>query len=747
MNKLYKEEKGRESIALSQIFILLIGVFAFVWMIGGIPGVSAEEGEFIGTACNDGNGNTGTCQTVDPNTACSGGTFVSGKCPGSSNIQCCIPKKPANNNQNTGDDFEFNRQMMKFLFEMGENAVSPKLGMGNSNVPINNPDLAKDLKNKTEEFNGTGLNFLGGFGNLGGAVVNSLGAIGASYGANRLFSYIADEIDANGPWTIGLEALGAGTGAFAFLYFVASVNPILALVAAGVAILLAILFGETVEEQGVAVFYCLPWDAQTGGQYCDLCNNQEVPCSEYQCKSLGQACEFEPSSEEREGGPSCFFNNTNDIDPPVIMPNSDVLTVDYVYEDPASVSYPDRGTKIINTEESDGCLTPFSRVTFGVKLNELAKCKISFDRRGSYNEMSNYFGRAGRDYNHTQTLLIPELDTSLGQDNQIFAYVRCQDANGNSNPANYVFQMCVQEGPDLKAPEIYGTSIKNDSKVAFSVMSAPVDFYINEPANCKWSFTPGRPYGTMENNMSCSTDPTQINLRLSYTCSSNLTGLRQDEKTNYYVKCQDVSERLNTNVQDYVYTLSSSRALSITSASPNNTVIKDSTNPARITLRATTFGGTYDGSALCYYSNTGYEGSYIVFDNSSSTSHSTDIYLNSGNYNYSIKCHDFGGNAETVKIQFDVEIDSVAPLISRAYYDEGNMKIITNEKAECQFSTSSCEYVFGDGVAFNSVDGFNHKIGWQTESTLYIKCQDIYGNQPASASECSMTARGYNYQI
>src|SRR5690606_19448765 len=142
-------------------------------------------------------------------------------------------------------------------------------------------------------------------------------------------------------------------------------------------------------------------------------------------------------------------------------------------------------------------------------------------RRPSYDEMSIYFGKAGLDYNHTQTLFIPEINTTLGRDNQIFAYVRCQDSNGNANPANYVFQMCVQDGPDITPPLIMGASLPNETVVSYNVTSAPVEFYTNEPANCKWSFSPGSSYDEMENSMMCANESRNINVQLSYTCEAN----------------------------------------------------------------------------------------------------------------------------------------------------------------------------------------------------------------------------------
>ncbi|MDP3966396.1 MAG: hypothetical protein Q8Q04_02605 [archaeon] len=721
----------RGAIAISEILILLVSIFAFVWLVSGVPSVSASGGD---AACV---GQGGKCTApigASAGSACplngGEGKVVYNLCKGDyNNFRCCVPKNSLPEVIGPDDIVPY-VDNIKFLEDIM--------------IPSNNKELAEAAIGVGES-GGASEGFLGGFGNLGGIVVNTIGTIGASAGTALLFRQIANWADANGDITNAATALGAAGGAFSYLLFVAAVNPVIAGIVAGIAFIITAFFSKTDEEIGTVIYYCNPWDAQTGGKYCELCNDLEVPCSEYQCRSLGQACNFVPSSEDRDGGPLCLWNNSNDIDPPVIRPNTGVLTVNYNYKPSNAVSFPDKSTnvKIINSKDKEGCLSPFSQVTFGVTLDEPAKCRLSFDNRNSYEEMSSYFGKAGLDYNHTQILLIPELNTSVGQDNQISAYVRCQDTNGNANPHNFIFEMCVQEGPDINPPFIQGTSIENDSKVSFNVTEAQVDFYVNEPANCKWSFSPERTYDQMENNMSCATESAQINIRLSYTCSANLSGIRQNEKTSYYAKCQDVSERKNTNVQNYVYSLSASKPLAIIEASPNNTIIKDSTSPAKITLEAKTIGGALDGNALCYWSTSGNYGEYTIFDETSSNEHSTDVYLTSGNYNFFIKCDDLAGNADTEEINFDVEIDSSSPLISRAYYEEGYMKIITNEKAECKFSTDSCFYQFEDGVDIPSVDEINHRVGWQTESDLYIKCQDIYGNQPASADECSIVVRAY----
>ena len=63
----------------------------------------------------------------------------------------------------------------------------------------------------------------------------------------------------------------------------------------------AIIFYNSYKETSTetVTFTCNTWDAPTGGSYCEKCNEQSLPCSEYQCRSLGQACQLvNPGSEE-----------------------------------------------------------------------------------------------------------------------------------------------------------------------------------------------------------------------------------------------------------------------------------------------------------------------------------------------------------------------------------------------------------------------------------------------------------------
>jgi hypothetical protein len=86
------------------------------------------------------------------------------------------------------------------------------------------------------------------------------------------------------------------------------------------------------ESQDTITFTCSPWEAPVGGSHCEKCNQQgALPCSEYQCRSLGQACEllnpgtdedckmFEELSEELNNlGINVWFEELNIVDEEIV---------------------------------------------------------------------------------------------------------------------------------------------------------------------------------------------------------------------------------------------------------------------------------------------------------------------------------------------------------------------------------------------------------------------------------------------
>jgi len=293
---------------------------------------------------------------------------------------------------------------------------------------------------------------------------------------------------------------------------------------------------------------------------------------------------------------------------------------------------------------------------------------------------------------------------------------------------------------------IVDTSLMNRMPIAFNISSISVNAYVNEQVDCKWS-RKDKSYDNMETSMSCLSDPIEMNGRLVYQCSTALDGLKNMQENNFYFKCKDqptlTDSKRNVNQQSYPFTLIGTQPLVIDSAKPNGTTIKDSTTPVKVTLEAKTSAGYSNGDATCYYKKANAD--YIMFYYSKGTSayeHLQDLHLSAGDYEYSIKCIDLGGNADTKNVTFSVESDASSPAIIRTYHEDTYLKIITDEKAECVYDTKNCNYAFDDGIKINSINDINQFTDWNTNADLFIKCRDEYGNQPYP-NECSIIVRAF----
>lgn len=517
----------------------------------------------------------------------------------------------------------------------------------------------------------------------------------------------------------------------------------------GVGVLAFILLYKK-QKQEVVQFNCLPWQAPVGGNNCEDCNKQGLPCSEYQCKSLGQACELLNPGTGKE---KCVWVNRQDVNPPTIEPLQSALLDNYRYSPDNAISPPDRGVKINYLKANDNCIPAFTPLKFGVLLNEPAKCKIDVLRKKDFKEMRTFMGGGLSNYSHTYALSLPgksalESENITLQNNGNYEmYVRCEDANGNSNTANFVFKYCVDPGPDTTPPLIVTTSILNNMPIAYNQSSIKLQTYTNEPANCKWSRN-DRDYNSMEEEMQCSTSIFEYNAQMLYKCSTTLTGLNDRTENKFYFRCKDQpnspENKRNTNTESYEFTLIGTQPLVIDFVSPNDTTISDSTSSVKVTLKVKTSAGNKEGESICYYSDTGNENNYIKFFETQSFEHSQDLFLAQGNYDYFIKCTDLGGNSDYKTINFDVKTDTSSPLVVRAYKEENYLKLITDEEAQCVYSTFGCSYGFSEGTAIKAVDKTNQFTDWNSQTDLYVKCQDNFGNQPLP-NKCSIIVRASDF--
>ena len=514
------------------------------------------------------------------------------------------------------------------------------------------------------------------------------------------------------------------------------------------------LYKYKMEGTNTITFSCLPYEQPLGGAKCEECNKYPFrPCSEYRCRSLGQACQL--LNSETSGKEVCAWINPKDVNSPTITPWVDVLApLGLSYVSDTSIRPPALGVKVIRGSAANQCLQAFTLLQFGINTNEPAQCKVDFNNTAKFDQMQFYFGESNiYEYNHTQIMRMPGPDafttnTTEGgspifkNDGTTQLFVRCMDYNGNYNEDAYSVKFCVDPSPDTTPPQIEGTSITSGSPIAFGTLNTSIEVYINEPSECKWSIE-SKAYEQMENTMSCATSAGEINALLSYTCTAKLTGLKNDAENKYYFRCKDQPGKeenvRNVMVQSYEYILMGSQPLNIISVGPNETVT-GGTSAVTVDLELETANGAEEGKAWCYFSPSGMNNSYVQMFETDNYMHKQTLQLTPDYYTYYFRCTDLGGNSVEAKTNFTVFSDTVSPQIARVYREAGvGLKIVTDEDAECVYSLSDCNFEFETGLPAaytNPSIKSNSYVEWKPNTVYYVKCRDLYGNEP-NPGECS----------
>ncbi len=486
----------------------------------------------------------------------------------------------------------------------------------------------------------------------------------------------------------------------------------------------------------IVTFTCMPWEAPLGGGNCADCNKDPMrPCSEYRCKSLGQACDIVNKGTDKE---QCVWVSKFDVNSPTITPWTQPLTQGLGYS-PITGRPVERGTSIVKNG-ANKCLQAFTPLKFGLITNEPAQCKSDYSPK-NFSDMQFFFG--GSNYyeiNHTQIMSLPSPNSDnsanplFKNDGTMDLWVQCQDANGNRNADLYLVEFCVDKSPDTTAPVIQDFSITSGSPVQYNIDQVPIEVYTNEPAQCKWS-RQDKTYETMENIMNCASSALEINGNLQYTCSQNLTAIKNRENNDFYFRCIDNAG--NKNMESTKLTLRGSQPLNIISMKPNSTIY-GSTTTVPVSIEVTTDAGSDEGKSTCFYNGTLTSGFNEMYETDNYISRQS-LDLTSGRYSYQIKCVDNGGNVAQGNVVFDVIVDKQAPQVTRVYRDQA-LKIVTNEDAECSYSTQTCNFPLTTGVKmeYSNINVKNQLFApWSVGTVYYIKCIDSYGNQPLP-SECSV---------
>ena len=130
-----------------------------------------------------------------------------------------------------------------------------------------------------------------------------------------------------------------------------------------------LIFALTYKQTSTDIveFNCLSYQPPVGGDNCELCNDFEE-CSEYTCKSLGQACDLVNKGSKQE---KCIWMNPHDVISPIIR-----LVVDNGYSTFPYTSVRPPATGVEIKVFGGECIQAFTPLEFTIVSDEPAQCKI-----------------------------------------------------------------------------------------------------------------------------------------------------------------------------------------------------------------------------------------------------------------------------------------------------------------------------------------------------------------------------------
>ncbi len=533
---------------------------------------------------------------------------------------------------------------------------------------------------------------------------------------------------------------------------------------------------------------CQPWQAPTyrtratDTDVCELCNpdfedyvdENKNPldaralkrCSEYRCKSLGASCEL---LNEGSGEELCVSLNKLDTNSPKISPWIEGFTLD-PNEFEISENTDKTGFRIKDKNTANGVGIPIYTPFFlAIQTDEPAQCKMSLEHSNRYDSMpNNFFGGNVFKYFHVNNMVYPAT-TGVNETAGVLLQgggdyrlnLRCIDGVGNANEADYIIEFTVSPEDDLTPPQIVGSSITPPESVLGSQIqfgrevylthgatSTDVTLFVNEPAECKYSFNP-IDYSLMDEGNRCNVAGGEPTAPPYYECEfadpggimgrgpsisgfNSTAGLRQF----VYFKCKDRSDNFNKDA--YSITLRGSEPLEITSSGPRG-LLKTSTAIVNVTLQVNTEGGaSLDGDSVCKYTTEENLkenlGAMSEFLRTNSSLHTQPWQPSSGMQRFFIGCYDMAGNVDYGEINFEVEQDVTPPFITKVYRDENfqppQFTVEINEPGQCKDNVDGTfEYATGGNLM--NVVNVNSTVFSSTVSNsdvYYVVCKDDFGN-------------------
>ncbi len=473
---------------------------------------------------------------------------------------------------------------------------------------------------------------------------------------------------------------------------------IIGLIAAAVAVIWTLIVGGAKIEKNKATITCEPWVPPRGGQDCEKCDDDpSKECTDYRCRSLGAACKYLAEDQ------SCANSSPNDVTSPVISPWPEILS---------------QGFTLSETRGSGYAIQPavpiFTPITFGIKTGELSQCKISDQHTPTFDAMTQPFGSSSFKKEHKITVTL-----SPGRDYTY--YVRCADVNDNKNTREYFIQLQTSQQPDITPPQILSTSLRDGAFIKSGATETSFVLYLHEPGSCRWS-TQDQNYNSMPAAQSflCEDTANQDPLHQhEYLCGTQLKGIQDNTKTQYYFRCKDLNN--NEQQQSTLLSLQGTSSLQIISVTPQGDVLTNSP-----TLQVTTAAGAEQGKASCTYEHEGFRS--IPFFTTGGNQHSqTFEQLPQASYTYTIICSDAAANTAEQTITFSVTVDNHPPSITQIYSDDQTLYVLTNEASSCSYSTTSSTFAREQGIAMTGDNTQEHTLPLD-HLIYYILCWDNQNN-------------------
>ena len=551
-----------------------------------------------------------------------------------------------------------------------------------------------------------------------------------------LFVFIRDETGATLTFNRGYSGTGLGpleVGAIAIAPVALVFGPIALIAPAFGGFLEAIGWSNT--RTRTIDFTCNQWVQPFGGEDCQLCNNQEVPCSEYRCSTLGASCGIINKGTDNE---ICVWKGRDDATAPIITPEENV-----------ALNITNQTNFGFNVAPlGDSCFYPYEDIIITLKTNEPAICKYDFEEK-DYEDLIPI--TKVYSFRHTINHFFPDPShgESRGMDvtaNQSL-YIKCVDPNGNIIDWFYEIKMCVNEGPDIYPPKITSFNPESGHTTKFNASNQIVYFFTNEPATCRWDKL-DKSYGTMQNNVSCLND-IEVRTPQGYVCLTTLN-LSSDSET-YYFRCSDQpwleenetrkSER-NQNLASTIYRLNRlSSQIEIVSIEPN----EDYTSPtseATFDIVVETKGGGVEH--VCSYSRTGFDSLIEMWQTGEVGSHIQPVVggFTRGKNTIFAECIDETKTKARANVSFEIiygintttnESFEFPPEIARVWQEDGALNLITTSEVECRYSLNECSFNWTNGIDLGN--SIVHRINVVQGKIYYIKCKDSAGAIP---NDCSL---------